>query len=73
MFTDSQRQILVGCLRLHQANPDPTTTEKEILMQEIGLHRDQINVWFTYRRIRLGVATSHRMSTQHTIVSPLRA
>jgi hypothetical protein len=73
MFTDSQRQILVDWLKLHQTNPYPTTTEKEILMQETGLHRDQINVWFTNHRIRLGFTASHRMSTQHTIVSPLRA
>jgi hypothetical protein len=73
MFTDSQRQILVDWLKMHQANPYPTTTEKEILMQETGLHRDQINVWFANHRIRQGFTASHRMSTQHTIVSPLRA
>jgi hypothetical protein len=73
MFTDAQRQILVDWLKLHQANPYPTTTEKEILMQETGLHRDQINVWFTNHRIRQVFTASHRIGNQHTIVSPLRA
>jgi hypothetical protein len=72
MFTDSQRQILIDWLKMHQANPYPTTVEKEILMEETGLHRDQVNVWFTNHRIRQGFIASHRLANQHTLVSPLR-
>jgi hypothetical protein len=60
LFTESQRAVLLGWLKMHQKNPYPTTSEKEYLMLETGLQRDQINVWFTNNRIRQGITSTHR-------------
>ena len=59
MFSDSQRTILLEWLRDHRSNPYPTIAEKKQLMNETGLNREQINVWFTNNRIRLGMTGSH--------------
>ena len=59
MFSDSQRAILLDWLRDHKSNPYPTIAEKKQLMKETGLNRDQVNVWFTNNRIRLGFTQSH--------------
>jgi hypothetical protein len=74
MFTDTQRQILVKWLLMHQANPYPTTAEKELLMAETGLHREQINIWFTNNRIRQGFTAAHRLDEHRAVFPPpLRA
>jgi hypothetical protein len=31
-------------------------------MSETGLHKDQINVWFTNNRIRQGFTAGHRLT-----------
>jgi hypothetical protein len=64
LFTETQRQILMGWLKMHQKNPYPTTSEKEYLMMETGLQRDQINVWFTNNRIRQGITSAHRFGDE---------
>jgi hypothetical protein len=64
LFTDAQRQTLMNWLRAHQSNPYPTTAEKEALMNETGLHRDQINIWFTNNRIRQGITSGHHYADQ---------
>jgi hypothetical protein len=66
LFTDAQRQTLMNWLRSHQANPYPTTAEKEALMHETGLHRDQINIWFTNNRIRQGITSGHHCTEQRS-------
>jgi hypothetical protein len=66
LFTDAQRQILSSWLNMHKADPYPTTGEKELLMRETGLHRDQINVWFTHNRIRQGFTSMHRLTAPPT-------
>jgi hypothetical protein len=63
LFSDAQRQILSNWLNMHKADPYPTTGEKELLMRETGLHRDQINVWFTNNRIRQGFTSMHRLTS----------
>jgi hypothetical protein len=62
VFTTLQSQTLWKWLRVHQSNPYPTVFEKELLMRETGLKRDQINVWFTNHRIREGFTLAHRFS-----------
>jgi hypothetical protein len=62
LFTDTQRQILTEWFNLHHANPYPTTSEKELLVKETGLHREQINVWFTNHRIRQGFTAAQRLA-----------
>jgi hypothetical protein len=64
LFTSAQRQILSNWLYMHRANPYPTTTEKDFLMRETGLHREQINVWFTNNRIRQGFTAAPRPAAQ---------
>jgi hypothetical protein len=70
MLTDSQRQILLKWLNLHQSNPYPTTTEKDLLMHETGLHREQINIWFTNNRIRQGFTATHRLDEHRAVFPP---
>jgi hypothetical protein len=55
LFTPDQRTVLMEWLHVHQQNPYPTASEKENLMLKTGLHRDQINVWFTNHRMREGI------------------
>ena len=71
MFSDSQRTILLEWLSDHRSNPYPTIQEKKQLMNETGLNREQINVWFTNNRIRLGM-TGHavRNSSKAQIKMP---
>ncbi|KAK8857863.1 DNA binding [Tritrichomonas musculus] len=71
MFTDSQRTILLEWLRDHRSNPYPTIAEKKQLMNETGLNREQINVWFTNNRIRLGLTGSHA-AARHTSKAQMR-
>ena len=59
LFSDVQKKILSNWLHTHQSNPYPTLVEKEELMHETGLNREQINVWFTNNRIRHGLTGSH--------------
>lgn len=59
LFSEVQKKILVDWLQSHQANPYPTLIEKEELMLETGLNREQLNVWFTNNRIRHGLTGSH--------------
>lgn len=70
MFSDAQRTILLEWLRDHSSNPYPTITEKKQLMEETGLNREQINVWFTNNRIRLGMTGSH--AARHASKSQMR-
>jgi len=68
LFTDAQRNTLMQWLKDHQSNPYPTSTEKQQLMAETGLNRDQINVWFTNNRVRHGMSSSsqhHKSSTRN--------
>jgi hypothetical protein len=55
LFTADQRTVLMEWLHVHQQNPYPTASEKEHLMLKTGLHRDQINIWFTNHRMREGI------------------
>lgn len=59
LFSDVQKKILCDWLESHQSNPYPTLLEKEELMHETGLNREQINVWFTNNRIRHGLTSGH--------------
>ena len=59
LFTDNQKRILTEWLQNHQSNPYPTHVEKLELMQETGLNREQINIWFTNNRIRNGLTGVH--------------
>jgi hypothetical protein len=70
MFTEGQRQILLKWLIMHQANPYPTAVEKELLMEETGLHKEQINIWFTNNRIRQGFTTAHRLDEHRAAFPP---
>ena len=65
LFSDRQRSILMRWLRNHEHNPYPTSSEKQELMEQTGLNRDQINVWFTNNRVRHGMSSSsqHRNKT----------
>ena len=63
VFSEGQKQILIEWLHSHQSNPYPTLLEKQELMQETGLNRDQINVWFTNNRIRHGLTGIHAHQT----------
>ena len=70
MFSDAQRTILLEWLRDHRSNPYPTIAEKKQLMNETGLNREQINVWFTNNRIRLGMTGSH--AARHAAKAQMR-
>jgi hypothetical protein len=70
LFTESQRQILLKWLTLHQSNPYPTTIEKDLLVKETGLQREQINIWFTNNRIRQGFTAPHRFDEQRAVFPP---
>jgi hypothetical protein len=59
LFTPDQREILLEWLYHHQQNPYPTASEKENLILKTGLHRDQLNVWFTNHRMREGIRLPH--------------
>ena len=59
IFTEMQKRVLNNWLSSHKENPYPTLTEKQELMTETGLSRDQINVWFTNNRIRHGLTGIH--------------
>ena len=58
LFSNHQRSILLTWLKEHQKNPYPTSIEKQQLMEQTGLNRDQINVWFTNNRVRHGISSS---------------
>jgi hypothetical protein len=70
VFSEAQRQILLKWLTLHQAHPYPTPGEKERLMQQTGLQKEQINIWFTNNRIRLGFSPAHRLDEQRALFPP---
>ena len=70
LFTDNQRNILMHWLKEHQSNPYPTSSEKQQLMSETGLNRDQINVWFTNNRVRHGMSSTgqhHKSSNKNQV------
>ena len=62
LFSDVQKRILIDWLHSHKSNPYPTLLEKQELMQETGLNREQINIWFTNNRIRHGLTGIHANS-----------
>ena len=73
LFSDSQKRILIDWLQSHQSNPYPTLLEKQELMQETGLNREQINIWFTNNRIRHGLTGIHaKAEGQHHQLSAAR-
>lgn len=49
----------------HSANPYPTDVEKKQLMEETGLHLDQINHWFINARRRLLVYSQVKPTGRH--------
>ena len=68
LFSEQQRSTLMHWLKEHQSNPYPTSSEKQKLMEQTGLNRDQINVWFTNNRVRHGMSCSatHRNRGSHS-------
>lgn len=54
-FSDEQRQILLNWFINHKTNPYPSQNDKDILVRQTGLSKEQINVWFTNNRSRHGI------------------
>ena len=72
LFTEKQRSILLDWLLKHSDNPYPTQSEKETLMNQTGLKRDQINVWFTNNRIRHGLCGVQNKALIYNVYPPFQ-